>query len=357
MPYYSLTARTGVARLGTILISLLLLLAWLPASVGARPNFYNGKTLRVIVGSSAGNTQDQMTRLVARYLPKYIPGHPNVIVDNMSGASSMIAANYLFKLAKADGLTIGTVSRALYFDQLVGRREVQFDWSKFTWIGSPVEGHEVLIIAGNTPYKSVRDVVNAGQSPKCGASGTTSTGYYIPKLANEIFGTKFHVVTGYGGGAELDLAIQRGETQCRATSVSGFTGFGAFRDWRQSGSARVLLQTGRKRDGKLSDVPTIYELMDEFKTPEWGRRLATVMLYPGEFGWPMVAPPAMPSDRLNMLRQAFKSALADIELVTETKKRQVELTPSSGEELEKLAKEVIAQPRDIIERMKGLLGD
>jgi tripartite-type tricarboxylate transporter receptor subunit TctC len=200
-------------------------------------------------------------------------------------------------------------------------------------------------------------VVNAGQSPKCGASGTTSTGYYIPKLANEIFGTKFHVVTGYGGGAELDLAIQRGETQCRATSVSGFTGFGAFRDWRQSGSARVLLQTGRKRDGKLSDVPTIYELMDEFKTPEWGRRLATVMLYPGEFGWPMVAPPAMPSDRLNMLRQAFKSALADIELVTETKKRQVELTPSSGEELEKLAKEVIAQPRDIIERMKGLLGD
>ena len=95
-------------------------------------------------------------------------------------------------------------------------------------------------------------------------------------------------------GAEIDLAIQRGETQCRATSVSGFTGFGAFRDWRQSGSARVLLQTGRKRDAKLSDVPTIYELMDEFKTPEWGRRLATVMLYPGEFGWPMVAPPVSP---------------------------------------------------------------
>jgi tripartite-type tricarboxylate transporter receptor subunit TctC len=348
---------TGVSRLGTILISLLPLLAWSPSSARAQGPFYNGKTLRVIVGSSAGNTQDQMTRLVARYLPKYIPGHPNVIVDNMSGASSMIAANYLFKLAKADGLTIGTVSRALYFDQLVGRRQVQFDWSKFTWIGSPVEGHEVLIIAGNTPYKSVRDVVNAGQSPKCGASGTTSTGYYIPKLANEIFGTKFHVVTGYGGGAELDLAIQRGETQCRATSVSGFTGFGAFRDWRQSGSARVLLQTGRKRDGKLPDVPTIYELMDEFKTPEWGRRLATVMLYPGEFGWPMVAPPAIPPDRVNMLRQAFKSALADVDLVTETKKRQLELTPSSGEELEKLAKEVIAQPRDIIDRMKGLLGD
>jgi tripartite-type tricarboxylate transporter receptor subunit TctC len=199
----------------TKLTPLLLLLAWLPSSARAQATFYNGKTLRVIVGSSAGNTQDQMTRLVARYLPKYIPGYPNVIVDNVSGASSMIAANYLFKLARPDGLTIGTVSRALYFDQLVGRKEVQFDWSKFTWIGSPVEGHEVLIIAGNIPYKSIRDVVNAGQSPKCGASGTTSTGYYIPKLANEIFGTKFHIVTGYGGGAELDLAIQRGDSRAR----------------------------------------------------------------------------------------------------------------------------------------------
>jgi Tripartite tricarboxylate transporter family receptor len=119
----------------------------------------------------------------------------------------------------------------------------------------------------------------------------------------------------------------------------------------------LSLQTGRKRDAKLADVPTIYELMDEFKTPEWGRRLATVMLYHGEFGWPMVAPPAMPSERMDILRQAFKNALADIELVTETKKRQLELTPSGGEELEKLAKEVIAQPRDIIQRMKGLLGD
>jgi tripartite-type tricarboxylate transporter receptor subunit TctC len=346
-----------VAQLGMRLTPFLLLLAWLPSSARAQEAFYNGKTLRVIVGSSAGNTQDQMTRLVARYLPKYIPGHPNVIVENMSGASSMIAANYLFKLAKGDGLTIGTVSRALYFDQLVGRKEVQFDWSKFTWIGSPVEGHEVLFIAGNIPYKSIRDLVNAGQGLKCGASGTTSTGYYIPKLVNETFGTKFQIVTGYGGGAELDLAVQRGETQCRATSVSGFTGFGAFRDWRQSGSTRVLVQIGRKRDDKLPDVPTLYELMDEFKTPEWGRRLAAVMLYPGEFGWPMVAPPAISSDRVQMLRTAFKNALADSELVTETKKRQLELSPSSGEELEKLAKEVIGQPRDIIERMKGLLGN
>jgi tripartite-type tricarboxylate transporter receptor subunit TctC len=327
-----------------------------PRAVYGQETFYANKTLRVIVGSSAGNTQDQMTRLVARYLPKYLPGHPNVIVENMSGASSLIAANYLFKVAKGDGLTIGTVSRALYFDQLVGRKEVQFDWAKFTWIGTPVEGHEVLFIAAGLPYKSIRDLVSAGQTIKCGASGTTSTGYYIPKLANEIFGTKFQIVTGYGGGAELDLAVQRGETQCRATSVSGFTGFGAFRDWRQSGSARVLVQTGRKRDAKLADVPTVYELMDEFKTPEWGRRLAAVMLYPGEFGWPMVAPPEMAPERTKWLRAAFQSAIADTELVAEAKKRRLELTPSGGEELENLAREVIAQPPNV-ERMKALLGN
>ena len=334
-----------------------LLLSVLPGTARAQEPFYGGKTLRVIVGSSAGNTQDQMTRLVARYLPKYLPGHPNVIVENMSGASSVIAANYLFKVAKGDGLTIGTVSRALYFDQLVGRKEVQFDWAKFTWIGTPVEGHEVLFISGALPYKSIRDLVGASQTVKCGASGTTSTGYYIPKLVNEIFGTQFQIVTGYGGGAELDLAVQRGETQCRATSVSGFTGFGAFRDWRQTGSARVLLQSGRKRDRKLTDVPTIYELMDEFKTPEWGRRLAAVMLYPGEFGWPMVAPPGIAPEKVKLLRAAFKGALADAELIAEATKRQLDLTPSGGEELENLAREVIAQPREVVERMKTLLGN
>ncbi len=338
----------------TKLLTLAMLILW-HANLPAQEAFYQGKTLRVIVGSSPGNTQDQMARLIARYLPKYLPGHPNVIVENRSGGSSLIVGNYLYSVAKADGLTMGVVSRALYFDQLIGRKEAQFDWPKFTWIGSPVEGHEVLFVAGNTPYKNIRDVVNSGDPVKCGASGTTSTGYYIPKLMNEIFGAKFHVVTGYGGGAELDLAVQRGETQCRATSVSGFTGFGAFKDWRQSNSARVLMQTGRKRDAKLSDVPTVYQLMDEFKTAESGRRLATVLLSPGEFGWPMVAPPGVATDRAKALRAAFTKALADGEFIAEAKKRQLELDPSSGEALATVAKEVMAQPAAVIARMKQLL--
>ena len=335
-------------------LALIFFLFWHDGAL-AQDNFYQGKTLRVIVGSGPGNTQDQMTRLIARFLPKYMPGHPNTIVENRGGASSLILGNYLFGVAKGDGLTVGVVSRALYFDQLVGRKEVQFDFKRFTWIGSPVEGNEVLIVGGSTPYKAMRDVVTTSESVKCAASGTTSTGFYIPKLMNELFGAKFQIVTGYSSGAEMDLAVQRGETQCRATSVAGYTGFGAFKDWRQTGSARVLVQTGRKRDAKLPDVPTVYQLMDEFKTPEAGRRLATVLLSPGEFGWPMVAPPGVPADRAKVLRAAFNKAMADPEFVAEAKKRQLDLDPSTGEALETLAKEVMAQPVAVIERMKKLL--
>lgn len=338
----------------TLLLALALVGLW-HMNLSAQESFYQGKTLKVIVGSGPGNTQDQMTRLIARFLPKYLPGNPNTIVENRGGASSIILANYLYSIAKPDGLTVGVVSRALYFDQLVGRKEAQFDFKKFTWIGTPVEGHDVLFVGGQTPYKSIRDVVYATEPVKCGASGTTSTGYYIPNLMNELFGTKFQTVTGYSSGAEMDLAVQRGETHCRATSVAGYTGFGAFKDWRKTGAARVLVQTGRKRDAKLADVPTVYELMEEFRTPEAGKRLATVILSPGQFGWPMVAPPAVPAERAKALRTAFNKAMVDPELIAEAKKRLLDLDPSTGEELETLAKEVIAQPPVVVERMKKLL--
>jgi tripartite-type tricarboxylate transporter receptor subunit TctC len=215
----------------------------------------------------------------------------------------------------------------------------------------------LILVGGATPYKTIHDVIKSGDAVKCGASGTTSTGYYIPKLINEVFGTKFQIVTGYSGGAELDLAVQRGEIQCRATSISGFVGFGAFKDWRQTGAARVLVQTGKKRDPRLPEVPSFYGLMDEFKTAESGRRLATVMLSPGEFGWPLVAPPGVPEERVGELRAAFMRAMADPDLIADAKKRQLELTPSSGAELEALANEVIAQPREVVDRMKTLLSN
>ena len=199
----------------------------------------------------------------------------------------------------------------------------------------------------------MRDLVSDRRPVKCGASGTTSTGFYIPKLMNEIFGAKFHIVTGYSGGAELDLAVQRGETQCRATSVSGYTGFGAFKDWRQTGSARVLVQTGRKRDPKLPDVPTVYELMDEFKTPESGRRLAAVMLVPGGV-WLAdggAAGSGGGQDKASA-RGRFTKRWPTLNLIAEAKKRQLEVVTVQRRRLGGVGQGSHGATARVVERMK-----
>ena len=150
--------------------------------INAQAPFYQGKTITIIVGTKAGDVYDLYARLLAEYLPKYIPGNPNIIIQNMAGAASLIAANHVYNLAKPDGLTLGAIYPALYFDQLLKRDEVKFDWTKFGWIGSTVRSNHLLYMRADTPYKSMEDVRNAATPPKCGATGTASTGYYLPKL-------------------------------------------------------------------------------------------------------------------------------------------------------------------------------
>ena len=175
-------------------------------------------------------------RLFAQYTPKYIPGNPNIIVQNMAGAGSMIAANHVYNLAAADGLIVGAIFPALYFDQIVGRKEVKYDWSKFVWVGSPVTSNHLLYMRSDTPYKSIADVVSASTQPKCGASGTSSTGYYVPKLLDQVVGTKFDVVLGYQSGQDIDLAVERGELVCRSFTVTAF-----LRANRSSPGAKITL--------------------------------------------------------------------------------------------------------------------
>ena len=178
----------------------------------------------------------------------------------------------------------------------------------------------------------------------------------MPKLIEESWGFKFQIVTGYPGGGDIDLAVERGEVHCRNFTISTFFGREPFETWRKKGFVRVLIQTGKKRDQRMPDVPTIYELMDQYKTPEASRRLATVILSPAVFGRPMVATPGIPADRVKILRDAFNKALREPEFLEETKKRRWIVDPVSGEELEALAKEVIGQPPEVIERMIRVLG-
>jgi tripartite-type tricarboxylate transporter receptor subunit TctC len=268
----------------------------------------------------------------------------------------MIAANHVYAVAKPDGLTLGAIGRGLYFDQFVGRKEVRFDWAKFIWIGSPEQSNSLLYMRADTPYRTMEEIRKAEEPPKCGATGTFSTGYFLPKLLEETVGTKFNVVTGYQGGGEIDLAVERGEIQCRAMSIDAFMAREPFHTWRKKGFVRVLIQTGRKGDTRLADIPTIYDLMDRYRTAEAGRRLATIIMASGDFGRPLVAPPGVPSANVKTLREAFRNAMSDPELLAEAKKKKLEADFSAGEELEALAKEVIAQPAEVIERMKKLLG-
>lgn len=178
------------------------------SNLHAQTPFYQGKTITFVAGYIAGSYDDLWSRLIAQYLPKYIPGSPNMIVQNMPGAGSMIAANYISGVVKPDGLTLSGVQPALYFNQLVGLKEVKFDWPKFNFVGSPWQSQLLLYIRADSPSKTIQDARTATDPPKCGSTGPSSTGNYIPKLLNEILGTKFHVISGYQGGTDVDLAVE-----------------------------------------------------------------------------------------------------------------------------------------------------
>jgi tripartite-type tricarboxylate transporter receptor subunit TctC len=328
----------------------------LSASAQAQAPFYQGKTITIVVGTKAGDVYDLYPRMLSDYLTKYIPGNPNVIIQNVPGAASLIAANQVYNVAKPDGLTIGAIYPALYFEQLTKRPEVKFDWNKFGWIGSTVTSNHLMYMRADTPYKTLEDVRAAKTAPKCGATGVTSTGYYMPKLVEEATGAKFDIVSGYVSGQDIDLAVERGELQCRAFTITAFFAREPFITWRKKNFVNVLFQTGQKPDERVKDAPTIYQLMDKYKTSQGTRGLAKVILASGDFGRPLVTPPGVPPDRLKILREAFNKSVNDPAIKADAEKRRLEMDPGTGEELEALAKEVMSAPPDVVERVQKLLG-
>lgn len=322
----------------------------------AQANFYQGKTIRVIIGYQPGDNHDLWARMYTRFLGKHIPGNPEFVAQNMPGAGSMIAANHVFNLTKPDGLTLGSVGGALFMAQLTGRKEVQFDWPKFSWIMTPERGGHLLYLRSDTPIKTLDDLRQTNDPPRCSATGVGSTGYDVPRLLEEAFGFKFRVISGYPGGAEQDLAMERNEVQCRAITIDGFFGREPFRTWMKNGFVRVLLQTEQKRHPNLPNVPTIFELMDQYKVTDSKRRLVNSYLGIWGFGSrPIVSTPGIPVDRLKILRDAFMKMFKDPDLLDEMKKRNWQAEPVAGEELEALAKEVVNQPPDVAAALKRIL--
>jgi tripartite-type tricarboxylate transporter receptor subunit TctC len=286
---------------------------------------------------------------------KYIPGNPRFIVQNMPGGGSMIAANYVYTVATPDGLTLGSVQPSLCIEQLAGRKEVQFDWAKFAWIGNPESIDRIFFMRADTPYKTLEDIRKAPEPPKCAAPAPGTLAYYFPRLLEDALGLKVNIVTGYGGAVDINLAIERGKVHCFAFSVQGFFSTEPSRTWAKTGFVRVLIQGGKKRDPRLPDVPTIWELMDRHKTPEQTKRLVRVLLAPEELGRVLFGPPGIPGDRVKILREAFMKTMNDPELLAEAKKRALGVNPTGGEELEAMARDLMTQPPEVIERMKKFL--
>lgn len=333
--------------------------AWLfigfAAPALAQANFYNDKTIRMVVGTSAGSAYDVYARLIAQHLGKHIPGNPDIQVQNMPGGGSMVGANFVYSVAKPDGLTIGSINPALYFNQLAGNKEVQFDWSKFIYLGSPDRSEDLLHIRADSPFKSIQDVRKAADGPRCGATGTGSTGHYLPTLLNDALGTKFSIVLGYPGGPEIDLAMERNEVQCRAFTIAAWQSGRTFEGWRKRNFINVLVQSGQKRDSRIPNVPTIFELMDEARTADGTRRLASLVLTSNSFGRPYVVHPATPPELVKTLRDGFVKTVNDRDLLDEAKRKNIDIELTSGDELAKLARSVIVADQDVIERMKKLL--
>jgi tripartite-type tricarboxylate transporter receptor subunit TctC len=348
-------SRGRPASKNAIFILLLPLLTWSHPSWAQTP-FYQGKTVTIIVAAKAGDVYDLYPRLLAEFLPKHIPGSPNIIIQNVAGAAGLIGTNQLYNTAKPDGLTLGASYPALYFEQLAKRPEVKFDWAKIIWIGSPVSSNSLMYMRADTPYKTIEDVRTAATPPKCGATGVTSSAYYMPKLLEEAIGTKFDIVAGYVAGSDIDLAVERGEVMCRAFTINAFFAREPFITWRKKNFVRVLYQTGAKRDARLKDVSLLSEFMDKYKTSETIRRLANVVLASDQFGRPIIFPPGVPADRVKIMRDAFNKTINDPALLAEAEKRRLDIDPATGEELDKLAKEVMTTPPDIVERVKKLMG-
>jgi tripartite-type tricarboxylate transporter receptor subunit TctC len=208
----------------------------------------------------------------------------------------------------------------------------------------------------DTGIRTLDDIRKSAEPPRCAAQARTTPSYFFPKLIEEGLGLKVNIVAGYGGGGEMNLAIEKGEVHCRSGTVSAYVGCEPTRTWIKSGFVRALVQSGATRYPKLPETPTIYELLEFHKASDTVKRVTKVMLSSGDLGRPFFAPPGTPAERVEVLRSSFAKTMNDPELLAEAKKRGWDIDLMVGDELEKLAKEIMVQPPDVIERVKKMLG-
>jgi tripartite-type tricarboxylate transporter receptor subunit TctC len=308
----------------------------IPLIAAAQP--YAGKTVTIVVGYKAGGGYDATARLLARHLPKHIPGKPTMIVQNMPGANSLIAANHVYSVAKPDGLTISTFNRNLPIAQLTKVEGVKFDMRKFVWIGSAASESTILAIRSDLPYKNYEDLKKANKPVVIGATGPGANTYDFPLLLKDLLGLNLKIVTGYSSSADIMLAIERKEVDGRAGS---YTSIRPFID-------RKLVQPivrARAIEKGIEQLP-----VDENLAPNArAKAIMALRSAPEVIGRPYVMPPGTPEATAKIMREAFVKVLNDKELVAEATKAKMDLEFVSGDEAQKVIKEMLEQPKDVVD--------
>jgi tripartite-type tricarboxylate transporter receptor subunit TctC len=324
------------------------LLAQAQSAAAAEDNFYAGKTIRIIVTTAAPGGYDTITRTAARYLPKYIPGKPTIIVENMPGAGSLKGTNYIYNVTANDSTVVGQLGNQIPFAPLLQVPQVQFDPLKFHWLGSPSSDIGLLAVWHTVPVNTIEDAKKREVLMATSGGGSTSTFY--ARVLNSALGIKLKILTGYNGTNEAYLAMQRGE-------VDGFpsvfwSSLKATRpDWIRDKQMRFLVKYGsRGTDPELQDVP----FADDLATTPDDKLLLDIAAAPLNLGQPFVLPPGVPADRVETMRTAFMSTFRDKGFVTDANKQGFEVLPMTGPQIEDIVRKAYNAPKTVIDRLVAL---
>jgi tripartite-type tricarboxylate transporter receptor subunit TctC len=333
------------------LVATALMFSFMLATVALADDFYKGKTIRIVVGFSAGGGFDTYARAIARHMVKHIPGEPAIVVENMTGAGSLIAANHVYKVAKPDGLTIGHFIGGLFLGQVLGQKGIEFDARKFEYIGAPITDHVVCAMTKASGITSVEQWMASRTPVKMGGIAPgTSTPDNATRIFKAALGLPIQLVTGYKGTADVRLAAESGEI------AGGCWGWDSVSvTWRKaldSGDAVVVLQANRKTHPDLPQVPQAIKLAKS----EEGRRMIEVGVHSdSDIVRTYTLPPGTPKDRVQLLRKAFESTLKDSEFLADAKKSRLNVDPVGPEAIEKDIANLFKLDPSLINKFKDIL--
>jgi tripartite-type tricarboxylate transporter receptor subunit TctC len=308
-------------------------------------DFYRNKLVMLVIGTGPGGAYDINGRLVGRHINRHIPGNPKLVIQNMPGAGSIQAGNYLYGVAPQDGTVLGNILNTVPLVQILGQAHAQFDAAKLQWIGNLIQEGTVAVAWHTANVKTIDDARR--MELLVGATSPASLGGMYPKVLNKVAGTKFKVITGYKDATAIDLAMERGEVQGRA----GQTWFGpnsTYGEWRRAGMIDVLVQIGPRKSAGLPDVP----LMTELATTEDGSRLAELFTSPEIIGKPTVVGPGVAIERVEVLRKAYADTMNDPAFLADAKKAGVNVTPISGTDLTAIVRKLFDTPKNVIDEAR-----